>query len=80
MPEHTDITSLINRVKEILTAHHNLTAGKCGLPITKLCLQLEKPYKEVRKVLAELHKEQYFEVRQGLNDKLLFKSKNAKTI
>ena len=60
-------------ILKLVDLRHDLTDGKCGLPIVDLKNELGITSDELRVFLSELYKEKRIVVRNGINSKLIFK-------
>ena len=60
-------------ILKLVDLRHDLTDGKCGLPIVDLKNELGITSDELRVFLSELYKEKKIVVRNGINSKLIFK-------
>ena len=60
-------------ILKLVDLRHDLTDGKCGLPIVDLKNELGITSDELRVFLSELYKEKKIVVRNGINSRLIFK-------
>lgn len=59
-------------VKSLILSHQSLTNRKSGLRIVTIKDTLDIPLNELKPILKQLHNEGLFEVREGINEQLIF--------
>ena len=62
-------------VKKIILKNHKETNGRCGIYIAAIQQQSKIPMNKLNPILRKLYEEKYFNLREGLNGKLIFKRK-----
>lgn len=68
----------IEVVKEIISKNHKETNGSCGIYIAAIQQQSKIPMNKLNPILRKLYEEKYFNLREGLNGKLIFKRNSIK--
>lgn len=68
----------IEIVKEIISKNHKETNGSCGIYIATIQQQYKIPMNKLNPILRKLYEEKYFNLREGLNGKLIFKRGSIK--
>lgn len=63
---------MTEQVKSLILSHQKLTNRKSGLSIVTIKETLNIPLDELKPILKQLHNEGLFEVREGVNEQLIF--------
>jgi hypothetical protein len=63
---------LHEKIKLAIIGHRRQRGPSCGLSVIALQQELDVPFEKLRPALRLLYEEDFFTVRDGLNDKLIF--------
>lgn len=67
------VIALKEEILKLVDLKHDLSEGKCGIPIVDLKLKLGIEIEELNGFLSELYKEKKIVVRKGINGSMIFK-------
>jgi hypothetical protein len=63
---------MTEKVKKIIIDRHKSSNGSCGISALSIAISLNCKFSEINNDLLQLHKQNFFKVREGINGKLLF--------
>jgi len=65
-------SELIETLKQEISKKQKSSENKCGTSIIYLMMKFNLNSDEIRKILKKLYDEKFINVRQGINEKLIF--------